>query len=510
MSFKKPGTDNSPQALGNKALATCGGVWAWLGQAFRHYFFVLAAGGCLLPFVALAFYSYPAYDDFAIGENLRTRSMVAYVAEDYLASSGRYASTLSSVVIKMFGLYPAAYQWIVLAGLLALVLGLCVAAAAAGAGRLVVPIGSVLVGAMLLNFPKPAAGFYYLTGEVSYFYPIVLLAWLVALLAWLAAHPGAKGRWLAWVAAVVLAGYIPGFSEITAVLLPLVVVGVGLALRPRRPGYGWLAVAGAVLLGSVLTLATPAHQQQWQPALHLATVVRTSGAAALHAAQSVVNWLGNGLLPLWLLLALPLSRAYSRAASGRSLVQRLTRPRWLWPLLTLAGLWLSFFFYQMATQDAMAPRVVNLVYGYFVAGCVLSAHAAFRRLPPRYRSLLLASPVRAALALAWLLALLTDHSLGLPAQSKPSYGTVLQAYRDWLSGDAARYEQQQLARMGQLRPAAPGASPLRLDPLRTRPVSLFYADLSGNPAAGSNVVYSAFWRCSAVYVAEPANRQPKK
>jgi hypothetical protein len=506
MILKQSGEDDYPHALGGKVLATCRVARAWLSQAFQHYFFVVAAGGCLLPFVALAFYSYPAHDDFVIGEYLRTRSMAAYLADNYLTSSGRYASTLSSVVIKMFGLHPAAYQWLVLAGLLALVLGLCVAAAAAGAGQLVAPISSVLVGAMLLNFPKPADGFYYLTGEVAYFYPIVLLAWLVALLAWLAAHPGTRGRWLAWVAAVALAGYIPGFSEITALLLPLVVVGVGIALWPRRPGYGWLAVAGAVLLGSLLTLATPAHHQQWHPALQLTTVVRTSGAAAFHAVHSVVNWLGNGLLPLWLLLALPLSLAYSRAASERFLVQRLTRSLWLWPLLTLAGLWLSFFFYQMATQDAMAPRVINLVYGYFVAGCVLSAHAGFRRLPPRYRSLLLASPVRVALALAWLLALLTDHSLQLwPAQGEQGYGTVLQAYRDWLSGDAARYEQQQLARMGQLRAPTPGASPLRLDPLRTRPVSLFYADLSANPAAGSNVVYSAFWRCSAVYVAEPTN-----
>lgn len=57
-------------------------------------------------------------------------------------------------------------------GLLALVVGLCVAAAAvvpAGTGQLVAPISRVLVGAILLNFPAPAAGFYYLTGEVAYF-----------------------------------------------------------------------------------------------------------------------------------------------------------------------------------------------------------------------------------------------------------------------------------------------------------------------------------------------------
>lgn len=476
-------------------------------QAFERHFFLLVAAGCLLPFGWLSFYSCPSLDDFAIGDYLRTKSMTAYVAEDYLTSSGRYASTLSSVVIKIFGLNPAAYQWLVIAGLLALVIGIYVAVAAAvpaGAGRLVAPIGSVLLGAMLLNFPKPADSIYYLTGQIAYFYPIVLMAFLVALLAWLAVHPGARRRWVVWVVAVVLAGFIPGFSEITALLLPLVAVGIGVVLRPQRLSYGWIAVVGAVLLGSLLTLATPAHHKHWQPAMQFSVIVKTILPAALHAAQSVINWLGNGLLPLWLLLALPLSVAYSRAAGRSFLVQRLTRPLWLWPILTLTGLWLSFFFYQLATQDAMAPRVVNLVYGYFVAGCVLSAHAAFRRLPLRYRSILLARPVRLTLAIAFLLAFLTDHNSHLLlTQAGQDYTTVVQAYRDWLSGDAARYRQQQLTRVAQVQVAAPGATPLRLDPLRTRPVSLFYADLTANPAAWSNAAYSAFWHGPPVYAAEP-------
>lgn len=52
------------------------------------------------------------------------------------------------------------------------------------------------------------------------------------------------------------------------------VVGSGVALRPRRLSYGWLAVSGVVVLGSLLTLATPAHYQHWQPAMQLSTVAR--------------------------------------------------------------------------------------------------------------------------------------------------------------------------------------------------------------------------------------------
>lgn len=484
-----------------------------LKQLFYHYCFQLAAGACLLPFVALAFYSHPALDDFSIGAQLRTESVVAYTASIYVRSSGRYASSLGSVTIQYFGQHPASYQWLVLAGLLGLVGSLYLAAAAvvpAGYARLAGRIGSVLLVAALLNFPKPADTIYWLTGEVAYLYPVILLALLVALLAWLAARPGASGRWLAWVAAVSLAAFIPGFSEITALLLPLVVVGIGIALRPRRVRGGWLAVAAAALLGSLLTLGTPAHHGRWQALEHPAEVLLTAGRAALHTAYSLFNWLGNGLLPLWLLLALPLSVAFTRVLGGQGLVQRLTRPAWLWPLLTGGGLWLSFFFYFLTMHDGPVPRVQNLLYLYFVAGGVLSVHAAYRRLPARYRVMLLAAPVRAGLGLWLLVAFLSDHNPRLlPKEVGQGCNAVVQAYRDWLSGDAARYDQQQQARVARVRAALPGAAPLRLDPLRTLPLSLFHADISLNPAAWPNLSYASFFRYpAAVYVAEPIQPAP--
>lgn len=476
-----------------------------LTQLLRRYGYQLAALGCLLPFVVLAFYSHPALDDFAFGELLRHQSIGAYAANVYQHSSGRYAAALSTVVIQVFGQHPAAYPGLVLAGLLGLVAAFYAAAAAvapAGAKWLAAPLGSVLLVACLLGLPKPADGIYWLTGEVAYLYPVALLAGLLALLAWLAEAPVGRKRGAAWGAAVALAGFVPAYSELTALLLPLVVAGCWLALRPRRLGAGWQAVAVAAVAGSALTLATPAHFGHWQPATQPLEVLRTAGRATLHAGYAVLNWLGNGLLVLWLLLALPLSTAYARAAGGRGLVQRLTRPRWLWPALTGAGLWGSFFFYMLAAHDAPVPRVLNLLYWYFVAGLLLSAHAAFRRLPPRCRALLLARPVRVTLALAGLLALLTDHNPRLlPGRQGQALGPVPQAYRDWLGGDAARYHRQQQARYAQVQAAPPRAAPLRLDPLRTLPPSLFYADISASPAAWGNQAYAAFFHYPAVYVA---------
>ncbi|RZK27015.1 MAG: hypothetical protein EOO57_23240, partial [Hymenobacter sp.] len=142
----------------------------------RPILFTLAAVACLLPLGVLAGYSHPALDDFAIGHYLRGRSMAQYVAEVYGHSSGRYAASLFSVVLKLFGTHPAYYQSFILANLLGLVLSLYAVAASlvrgmARAGRLAAALGGLLTVAALVNFPWPAEGLFWLTGSVAYLYP---------------------------------------------------------------------------------------------------------------------------------------------------------------------------------------------------------------------------------------------------------------------------------------------------------------------------------------------------
>ena len=168
----------------------------------------------------------------------------------------------------------------------------------------------------------------------------------------------------------------------------------------------------------------------------------------------MANWLSNGLLPLLALLALPLAAATLVPPAGgrRSLLERLTRRRGLWPVLTLTGLGLAFFFCYAATGQGPALRVKNLLYLYFLAGWLLSTGAVARRLDARTLAVLTAGSVRAGL-LGWLLlAFLTDHNARLThAGLGQQPNTVVQAYRDWLSGDAA-----QRARRRQVRAAPAG------------------------------------------------------
>ena len=115
------------------------------------------------------------------------------------------------------------------------------------------------------------------------------------------------------------------------------------------------------------------------------------------------------------------------------------------------------------------PRLRNIIYLVFIVGWLLSAYAWVawwvgqgRALPP------LPAYVRVAL-LAWLpLALATDHNTHLShAGIGQGYTTVVQAYYDWLSGDAARYDATQRTRYAILR--ATHMSSVGLPPLPVQP-----------------------------------------
>ena len=392
--------------------------------------------------MVLALYSHPGLDDFAYGEWLRHISIAQHVRDTYQHNSGRYSSSLFSVVIQFFGRHPEAYQGLILGGLLAFIssLGAVAASTARSAGHPAVlawGLAGLLTTAALVNFPNPAEGIFWLTGSVAYLYPVTFTGVLFALLTDLYRQPAGPGRghWARWVLAMLLGFFIPGFSEITALLLPLVCAGVFLVLSPRPVARNWYGVASAILLGSLLTFASPSHWSQWRtlaPAGGGFPIFKALLLGLFGTGYSVANWLGNGLLPLLTLLALPLAVSLSRTAgAGRSLLERLTRCMWLWPALMLTGLWLAFFFCFAATGFGPALRVKNLLYLYFLAGWLLSAYAVARGLNAKAVAWLCAGPARAGL-LGWLLlAFVTDHNAHLTHDGiGEQANTVVQAYRD--------------------------------------------------------------------------------
>ena len=465
--------------------------------------FSLLAALCVLPFLVLAYYSHPALDDLSISCFLRTVSLPSYVWNIYFTYSGRFSSSLFSGIHLLFNAQPSWYPYLIFFLVSTFALSLLAAATA------LVPVlvrGRGLVGSLVLvlgfsGFPWPAEGLFWLTGAVAYLLPLSLGCCLLALLA--RGYTGLTTRpmHVLWLLSAVLGFLTAGFSEVGALLLLLVggtLVGLP-SLRPRQLAAYWVVAATAV--GCLLTLAAPGNFLRLSHRAGGFQIGHSAVLAAVGAGYLLLNWLGSGLLLVLTALLVPVSQRIAHYP-GRSLLNRLTAgPGWLWPTLLLAGLFGATWFCYLA-QGGIGPalRVKNLLYFYFLASWLLSVHAAVRRYaPPEWPRFPVPLVLRAALGLLVSCLFLSDHNTSLRHGSiGGAPNTVVQAYRDWLSGDAARYSAALDARYRLLRTTQQDS--VALPELPVLPQTLFYYDISYNPNLWGNRTYALFFHKKAVWI----------
>ena len=483
-----------PSSIRHSLLGWLLRVWPWLGVA-----------SCLLPLVVLAFYSHPALDDFGFARAARPLGWWAFQAWEYQHWQGTYTTNA-----LLTGLNPLAhgalnYYWLVpLLVLATLVLGASQLCAALLPLPHRGPTTALLLMLMLVQLPSPAEGLYWLTGAWAY-----LLSGAGALLWGALLARAAQARTpVHFVATGMLTVVLMGTNFVTAALLAgiLLLVLLRSEAGQRIP---WLVLTALALVCLGIALGAPgnAHRlatvQAPKMALGQAVILGVT-RAGVAASYSLLNWLGNGLLLAVTLLLVP---AMSRlAAQPTPALQRLTRSPLLVSVVVLGLVLAAFLPTYLAVQLPPPPRLRNVIYLGFVVGWLLSAYAWVawwvrrgRALPP------LPAYVRLAL-LAWLpLALATDHNTHLTHTGiGRGYTTVVQAYRDWLSGDAGRYDAAQRERYATLRATA--APDVGLPPLPVQPTTLFYYDISANSTLWGNQAYAQYFGKKAVWVQPPGTK----
>ena len=471
-------------------------AWPWLGAAF-----------CLLPLVVLAFRSHPALDDFGFAGAARPLGWWAFQAWEYQHWQGTYTTNALLTGLNPLAYGALEYYWLSpLLVLAALVLGAWQLCAALLDPPHRGPATALLLMLVLVQFPSPAEGLYWLTGAWAY-----LLSGAGAL-CWgaLLARAARTRLPFHFIAAGMLTVVLMGTNYVTAALL----VGVLLMILLRSEAgrrTPWLVLTALALACLGVALAAPGnayrlasvHAPQLAPGPHVVLAVARAGVAASYA---LLNWLGNGLLLAGTLLLVPTMGKL--AAHPTPALQRLTRSPLLLSAVALGLVIAAFLPTYLAVQLPPPPRLRNVIYLVFVVGWLLSAYAWVAWWVRRQGRALLPLPAYVRLALlAWLpLALATDHNTHLShAGIGQSYVTVVQAYRDWLSGDAARYDAAQRARYAALRATA--APNVGLPPLPVQPATLFYYDISANSTLWGNQAYARFFNKKAVWV-QPVGTKP--
>jgi hypothetical protein len=473
-----------------------------------------AAGMCLLPFLWLAFYAHPYLDDFVFPAIVRRDGVWHHVAATYGHWSGRFSSSLITALHPLawggLGAYqPFVFGFILFFAACAVFAGWALLSGGGVPARVRLAAGSLFLMAFLLLLPSPTEAFYWATSALAYTSATACCLVLLGIMAQLFATEREWKRRAWWVFAALLAVLAPGFSEIIGCFVLALALVLAPKIGQRRVAGGPLALLLlAVGAAAVATLA-PGNFARQAAALHLHLPLgRSLGLAVAALGYSLYGWLANGFVILLTLLVLPALQRL--AGQARQPLVRLTRWVWVWPTWLFLGLLLCYVFSYVAVGAPPPSRARNVLVGFFLVGWLMSWVGLLAQRQRHGRAPLPALPAYARAALLVLLVLLiaSDHNSKLKREAVGTpTNSVAQAYRDWLSGDAARYDREEQARYQLIRSSP--ADSVRLAPLSVRPATLFWWDISANPTLWGNRAYAAFFHKQAIWTA-PAPAQPVK
>ena len=452
----------------------------------------------VLPFLILAAYSHPYYDDYAAVLELRHISFTSYFISNYQNWSGRYAFLFAN------SLYPLRFGGMQFyhCTVAALVLGLAGSCYGLAWGLTVgsrlrvatkAALGSGIATAVFVLFPSPAEGFYWVLSSYTYLLPILVGFGGFAMgCGHAAARPGSRQQRLLFVGLMLAAALFPGFSEFSAGLSLLLAAGLLAAFPQADRSYKVVALTAAA--GAVIMLAAPGNFNRLHNAPHEWHLARDSGRALAATAYTLVNWVAYPAF--WLLIGLALPSLEKVAASSGP-VARLVRRPLVWPILLVVGLVGCYIFGYIILHCPPLLRARNLLYAYFILTGLLSLLGLLQF--ARRQGWKLPQVPPAVLFALLALALLSDGNGRLRGENiGRSASTVSQAYHDLLSGDAQRYDAATRQRYALLQAAT--ADSVAVPLLPPAPATLFLYDIGNNPGHWCNQLLARYFGKKAVWV----------
>jgi hypothetical protein len=284
-----------------------------------------------------------------------------------------------------------------------------------------------------------------------------------------------------------LAFCITGCSEIAMALLLLTMVILNLiCLRENsRVSFPYIAILLCVVVGIVIVMIAPGntHRIRWYSNdVHHVPAKAVVMALELGVKQVLV-WVVYGLfLPFTLVLIAgwPLEKQITRRKAWEMIA---------WSILLMAGtVFGGFFVGTWSMGDYLPLRSTNQLFFFFVIGWVVFAGGVAALLNAHRIKIPRLGPVLASSAF------LVFIGIVAVGKCKPIWGgacNIKHAWIDLLGGAASAYDKECYARYNLIRTTQ--SQEVVLPRLKSRPPTIFFSDLSDDPANWRNLGMSAFF-----------------
>jgi hypothetical protein len=449
--------------------------------SFSGWLVVLLALLGILPFVLMCAYSQPSADDWCVAADTMEKGFWQSNRDFYFDLTGRFFSSALLFMHPML-LSFTAFKFYSLALVLGLVASMRWAVGAwfpessTGWKWALVIMSSVL---FLWGMGSTAQGFYWGTGSAGYTLPCLLFFCLAGMFGKRCLEPDWRPRPVVLVAGCFLAWAITGCTEVSmAVFLAhITALNVLFFWRHRRVSRPLIIVLAATSVGVAIVVLAPgnASRRTWYHNEVMHALMPASLMALKLGVRQVALWLvftPFALFSLVILSIWPAAFQLPRQRAWELVVFSV--------LLMLATVFGSLFLSTWSTGGGLPLRAVNLMLLFFILDWVILLAGAVSLL----RSFQVEIP-RAGVLLALAALLIFGTALGA------TNNNVKTAWRDLLSGEAARYDRQCAERHAMIR--ASSEQDLVLPELKARPKTLFFNDLKPDPTNWRNTCCARFF-----------------
>lgn len=478
---------------------------------YKVYFLILTIT-CILPFLALSFYSHPAADDYVFSSLYKQIGWLKFQKYFYLNWQGLYTtnsimcSPLNPVLHYRFDLFWITC-WFGLGSMICSVWLLMRYLTQHKLATLTLTCTIIIL--YLYQVPSPTEALFWLNANFAYQMSISLGALL--LLVVMRAFQFERVNRAYWTVAVLLTVLLIGTNFIASMLTAF---GLGVAtllnLRNKTTRFWWIGLLIMASIAFVVVVLAPGNTVRLSAAMNnSAHILPASGNSKLvysitHGIglliYTLINWLGNGVILAFSILLVPILVSVDAAAPIRIFFKH----RFILLIVGATMVSLPFFTTYLAQGGPPASRVINVTYAVFLFFWIFLLYAAVAW---RHSKALTIAPqsryISLAMAAFLIFALSTDANYTLTYRNRGlDSNNIALAYRDWLGGKARQFDQQQQQRYQIM--LAPGHTGVVLDSLSVRPQTIFLGDLSQDSTHWANKAYANFFGKAHVRLSKPS------
>jgi hypothetical protein len=460
-------------------------IWRTV-QRHQGLLIIIALALVVLPFVGLSFYNHPSLDDIMDAMIVRQLGFWEAQKHFYTTHTGRYTTTVLLALVNplIYGRLET-HWWVVTLGFVGgtlLVLRLCIAELPRLSNGARWRLAGLLLAVWLAYAPGQAEGLYWFTGAYTYVASAwLLLLWLVALSRYTTArHTGTGSRmWLVSLAGLTVA--VAGTTEPIALPFLLTLLAGAVLSLCQKQYRVLLGLAALALAGSVVSFTASGNFVRMSTMGASFGLLKTLIYSAATTAYLLLTWAGN---PVLLVLSTLLMPVIYRLALQRdhllvTFLARLPAVLLAGGLVVLLAAANSPAFYASGTGLPLRARTtlyLLFLVGWFGVLLTWCCRQVSLGMPSRVLAGLVTgrlAPLRVGLLLVFFMA---DYNLQTRA-SMVGQGSnnVVRAYREWLGGEAARYDAELRARYQTIQSGAPVVT---IYPLQNKPDLLFCFDVT--------------------------------